>query len=181
MNSDIIVYRNLSLSSLNPSMLHTFDRYQTVNRAWRMVDGKRVLVSSPCVDDWNIPTKELVVTKYFRGIIKEGGVVTCAFRGDCIVGFAALLYPPCGSRGQYADLVMLHVSRESRGSGFGKWLFHRAADRARRWGRQALHISAHSAEETQAFYRLVGCVDAHEILTSHTEQEPYDIQMEYLL
>lgn len=48
-------------------------------------------------------------------------------------------------------------------------------------GGQKLYISAHSAVESQAFYRKMGCVEAEEYDPAHTAAEPCDCQLEYLL
>ena len=47
-------------------------------------------------------------------------------------------------------------------------------------GAQAI-ISSHSAVETQAFYKAVGCVEAKVYNHKHTEAEPCDCQLEYEL
>ncbi len=86
-----------------------------------------------------------------------------------------------GSRGQYAVLAEMHVSEELRGRGLGRQLFARAAEEARSLGAEKLYISAMSAEESQAFYRAMGCVEAQEYDPPHVEKEPCDVQMEYLL
>ena len=44
-----------------------------------------------------------------------------------------------------------------------------------------LYISAHSAVESQAFYKKMGCVEAEEYDPAHTAAEPCDCQLEYLL
>ena len=46
---------------------------------------------------------------------------------------------------------------------------------------EKLYISSHSAVETQAFYRAVGCREAQEYNAEHVEQEPFDCQLEYVL
>lgn len=69
-----------------------------------------------------------------------------------------------------------------RRQGIGRLLFREAVSAAARMGAEKLYISAHSAAETQAFYRgLGGCLDAREILQFHADKEPYDCQLEYLL
>ena len=85
---------------------------------------------------------------------------------------------PFGSKGQYRDLTSLHVSRDKRGHGIGRTLFQKAADWARSRGAEKLYISSHSAVETQAFYRAMGCVEAQEYQYAHVEKEPYDCQLE---
>ncbi len=44
--------------------------------------------------------------------------------------------------------------------------------------RNLLYISAHSAVETQAFYKKMGCTEAQQYRQEHVEQEPYDCQLE---
>ena len=56
-----------------------------------------------------------------------------------------------------------------------------AKNYARERGAEKLYISAHSAVETQAFYRAMGCVEAEEYQPAHVEQEPYDCQLECAL
>lgn len=41
-----------------------------------------------------------------------------------------------------------------------------------------LYISDHSAVESQAFYRAMGCVEAREYNEEHVLREPYDCQLE---
>ena len=45
-------------------------------------------------------------------------------------------------------------------------------------GAGKLYISAHSAVESQAFYKSMGCVEAGEYNPEHVEKEPYDCQLE---
>ena len=63
----------------------------------------------------------------------------------------------------------------------GAVLFLSAARWAAAQGGQKLYISAHSAVESQAFYRKMGCVAAEEYDPAHTAAEPCDCQLEYLL
>ena len=78
----------------------------------------------------------------------------------------------------YLDLSSLHVSEDVRGRGIGTELFRRAAGWARQAGARKLYVSAHSAVETQAFYRAMGCVEAQEYDMRHVEREPFDCQLE---
>ena len=86
-----------------------------------------------------------------------------------------------GSNLQYADLLELHTDNRYRRMGLGRALFERCAAWARERGAQKLYISAHSAQESQAFYRSIGCVDALWISQEHAQKEPFDCQLEYLL
>jgi len=44
-----------------------------------------------------------------------------------------------------------------------------------------LYISAHSSKENQAAYKALGCVHAKEINPKLAEEEPCDVQLEYVL
>ena len=44
-----------------------------------------------------------------------------------------------------------------------------------------LYISAHSSKESQAAYKAIGCVHAEEINQKLAEEEPCDVQLEYVL
>ena len=63
----------------------------------------------------------------------------------------------------------------------GAVLFEAAATWAKENGAEKLYISAHSAVESQAFYRNLGCVEAQVYSQKHVEKEPYDCQLEYKL
>ncbi|MHA7966377.1 GNAT family N-acetyltransferase [Paenibacillus sp. CAU 1782] len=176
-----ITYRELAIKDLHPEMLLPFRRYQEVNRVWRMVDGRRRLVSEPFIDNWDRETKIEIVEQDFKHCLMGGGSVFCGVHDGKIVGFSSLPRQLFGSANQYADLMQLHVSADYRGKGLGKKLFAMSAEQAKSWGAGKLYISAHSAEETVAFYRAAGCVDALEINAAHVEREPFDCQLEYVL
>ena len=76
------------------------------------------------------------------------------------------------------DLVEIYVSEELRGQGVGKKLFLKAKEWAKQHGAEKLYISAHSAVESQAFYKSMGCVEAREYSAKHVEKEPCDCQLE---
>ena len=60
----------------------------------------------------------------------------------------------------------------------GRALFLAAKGWARERGGRKLYISAHSAVESQAFYKAMGCVEAEVYHQGHVEEEPYDCQLE---
>lgn len=61
------------------------------------------------------------------------------------------------------------------------WISGYVSYRNNRIEKQGWRISAHSAIETQRFYRSLGCVDAAQPLQKHVEAEPFDCQLEYRL
>ena len=83
-----------------------------------------------------------------------------------------------GTTVRYLDLSCIHVSEDMRGSGIGRELFCAAKEWAGKRGADKLYISAHSAVESQAFYKAMGCVEAAVYASEHVEKEPYDCQLE---
>lgn len=63
----------------------------------------------------------------------------------------------------------------------GKTLFYKACEEAKKLGADKLYISAHSSRESQAAYKAIGCVHAEEINRKLAEEEPCDVQLEYVL
>lgn len=72
-------------------------------------------------------------------------------------------------------------SEPFRGMGVGRKLFEKAAGVAREYGAKKLYISAHSSKESQAAYKALGCVHAEEIIPWIADEEPFDVQLEYVL
>ena len=103
------------------------------------------------------------------------------FHGKILAGFAAVTNEPFGPAEEYLQLSELNVSQPLRGQGIGRELFRLACEQARIRGAQKLYLSAHSAEETQAFYRAMGRVEAAWYHPELVALEPCDCQMEFLL
>lgn len=104
-----------------------------------------------------------------------------AFREGVLKGFVSVEATIFGGEQNYLDLSSIHVSEDQRGRGIGKALFLAAGEWARKHGGRKLYISAHSAVESQAFYRAMGCAEAEVYHQGHVEAEPYDCQLEYRL
>ncbi len=175
-----IVYRKLAAEELSPELLKDFRRFQRVKRCWRKEEGQWLLKDIAFIDDWDQEDHRRVCGQ-LQGGLASGGCAWGAFQAGSLKGFASVDGRLIGSRGQYAVLAEMHVSDELRGRGLGRQLFARAAEEARSLGAEKLYISAMSAEESQAFYRAMGCVEAQEYDPPHVEKEPCDVQMEYLL
>ena len=173
-------YRKLTEKEIDPSMLNAFIRTQPVTRCWRKENGKWLIRDVVFTDDWNDDERVLKAAQ-LRETVRKGGAVIAAFYNGQLKGFAAIEAAPLGSRGQYRDLSKFHVSQDMRRKGIGRELFLRAKNFAREIGGEKLYISAHSAVESQAFYRAMGCVEAQEYEPYHSADEPCDCQMECLL
>lgn len=177
---DRMEYRAVLPEELCVELFRGFERRQVVNDCWRKVDGQWKILSDPFVDQWSHEDYAFLVD-CLKNTLRTGGAVYGAFADGVLKGFASVEAGPMGGRGQYRDLSSIHVSQEMRGKGVGRVLFRMAARWAGEQGADKLYISAHSAVETQAFYRAMGCVEAEEYDAVHTEREPFDCQLEFLL
>ena len=176
----MIQYRDLSPGELSPELFAAFVRRQVVTDCWRREGEEWVIRKAPFIDDWSAEDIQTLVS-CLRNTLNTGGLVRAAFLGGALKGFVSVEPTLFGGEHRYLDLSSIHVSQELRGSGTGRALFSAAADWARARGAKKLYISAHSAVETQRFYRGLGCVDAQLPDPRHMEAEPFDCQLEYTL
>jgi ribosomal protein S18 acetylase RimI-like enzyme len=174
------VYEEINLDSLSMPFFKSFDRHQEVKRCLRKENGEWVLKDVAFIEEWDENELEKLLEE-LRHTVSSGGKAAGAFRNGRVIGFLSVENEFFGSKRQYLQLSNLHVSYESRGQGVGKKLFENACRTARDLGAKKLYISAHSAEETQAFYRSAGCLDAEEINERLARAEPFDCQLEYCL
>ena len=138
-----------------------------------------VAESHPFVDDWKEGEREELLERLSSAA--AAGRVVGAYADAKLKGFAMLGDGLFGGDNAYIDLAELHVSRDCRRMGTGTELFARVAGVARCLGARKLYISAHSAVETQEFYKKLGCVPAALPDAVHVAREPFDIQLEYSL
>ena len=170
-------FRLLTQEELAPELFRCFDRFQIVEKCWRKVEGQWVVKDVVFTERWGEKDYRFLC-QCLQNTVATGGQVWGAFLEGRLKGFASVEGPLVGSRKQYADLTSIHVSADARGHGLGRRLFLLAEDTARQLGAEALYISAHSAVESQAFYKAMGCVETAEYLPAHVEQEPCDCQLE---
>lgn len=170
-------YRELETNEINKELFHAFQRKQVVTKCWRKENGKWVIRDDPFIDDWGDEEYGILV-RCLKHTIVSGGLVCGAFRNEALKGFVSVEGTPIGSAQQYMDLSSIHVSQDVRGQGIGRELFKIAKKFAKERKAEKLYISAHSAVESQAFYRSMGCKEAEEYNVEHVEREPYDCQLE---
>lgn len=173
----MLCYRELKEDEINAELFRFFQRKQIVNECWRKVNGKWVIREDPFIDDWGKDEYEELV-RCLKNTAATEGLVCGAFVNDELKGFVSVEGKPIGSSLQYLDLSSLHVSQDMRRHGIGKELFMIAKNFAKGKNAKKLYISAHSAVESQAFYRSMGCAEAEEYNPQHVEKEPYDCQLE---
>lgn len=172
-----VLIRDLAADEITPELFGAFVRTQNVTKVWRKRDGQWVIEEDPFVDDWSA-SDYAFLCECLRNTVNTGGMVKAAFLDGRLKGFASVEGAALGSRGQYRDLTSLHVSQDARRHGIGRTLFEAACEFALAQGAEKLYISSHSAVETQAFYRSVGCVEAQEYNAEHVAREPFDCQLE---
>lgn len=172
-----VQYRNLTEDELCRNLFDGFIRRQVVTKCWRRDNGKWTIRDDPFVDDWSEEDYQTLLVCLKHTVI-SGGFVRAAFVGGVLKGFVSVEPGFRGSKQEYLDLSSIHVSEDMRGAGIGTELFSAAKEWARAQGGKKLYISAHSAVESQAFYKKMGCVEAREYNQLHVDAEPFDCQLE---
>ncbi len=176
----MIEYLPLREREIDRELFRFFIRRQVVDQCLRRENGAWVVRSDPFIDDWTEEDYGFLIA-CLRSTVRTGGFVCGAFSDGKLKGFTSVESGFFGGENRYLDLSSLHVSEDMRRKGIGKALFRAAAEWARKQEAKKLYISAHSAIESQAFYRAMGCVEAVEYNQKHVAAEPYDCQMEYVL
>ena len=173
----MIQYKKLVVDEIRPELFCNFIRHQEVTKCWRKIENTWVIKDAPFVDDWSDADYQILVS-CLQNTVATGGFVYGAFYDGMLKGFVSVESGLFGAKRDYMDLSSIHVSEDMRGQGVGRQLFQAAKDWAREKGAGKLYISAHSAVESQAFYKAMGCVEALEYQQEHVEKEPFDCQLE---
>lgn len=173
----MLEYRSLHQDELCRELFKGFIRRQVVKDCWRKENGKWVIKEAPFIDDWSEKDYDFLVS-CLKNTAATGGLVYGAFYNGELRGFTSVENKLFGGSNKYLDLSSIHVSEDMRGRGIGRTLFLAAKDWSKSHGAEKLYISAHSAVETQAFYKKMGCVEAEQYDQSHIEKEPFDCQLE---
>lgn len=173
----MIQYRELNADELCRDLFGRFIRRQEVTDCWRKENGTWVVKEAPFVDDWTEENYQTLIA-CLKQTIHAGGFVYAAFCDGDLKGFTSVEPVLFGGEQRYLDLSCIHVSQDMRGQGVGKALFLAAKEWAKKKGADKLYISAHSAVETQSFYKAMGCVEAEVYCDRHVAEEPCDCQLE---
>ena len=173
----MIEYRELMEDEINRELFGGFIRHQVVDQCWRRENGVWVIKADPFIDDWTEADYEFLVT-CLKNTIHTGGVVYGVFCDHILKGFVSVEARIFGGEHRYMDLTSLHVSEDMRRMRMGRKLFELAKRWTAKKGGRKLYISAHSAVESQSFYKSMGCREAQVYHQHHVEAEPYDCQLE---
>ena len=180
MERKMLTYRNLLENEICRQLFLHFTRHQIVTKCWRKRNGQWTVENAPFIDEWTEADYEELILD-LQETVHSGGFVYAAFYNDQLKGFVSVGSNPFGNAHSYLDLTHIYVSEDMRRRGIGRTLFNAAKAWAKAHAAEKLYISAHSAAESQAFYRRMGCVEANEYNQAHVEKEPFDCQMECML
>ncbi len=173
----MIEYRNITEKELTMDLFSKFIRRQVVTKVWRRENGQWIIKEEPFIDDWT-PEDFAFGISCIKNTVKTGGLLYGAFSDGALKGFVSVEAEIFGGIHKYMDLTSIHVSADMRKSGIGRQLFYKAKEWAKEKGAKKLYISSHSAVESQAFYKSMGCSEAAVYNKAHTEKEPFDVQLE---
>lgn len=173
-----VLIKDFNLNDFNKSLLDDFNRYQRVKRCWRKENCNWILKDNIYIENWDNKKKQQIISELYK-CKQHGGSVLGVFCNNKLIGFSSVGSTLFGEYNQYIELIMMQISHEYRNKGIGKKLFFLAVEKAKEKDAKKLYISAHSSEESQRFYKSVGCVEAQEINIQIAKSEPYDCQMEY--
>lgn len=173
-------YKRLEAKEICRERFANFIRRQPATKCWRKIEGNWEIREEPFVDDWSEKDYQTLIA-CLKHTAESGGFVYTALVEGAVKGFVSVEPVLFGSTHKYLDLSSIHVSQDMRRQGIGKALFCAAKEWAKEHGAEKLYISAHSAVESQAFYKAMGCIEAQEYCQKHVEAEPYDCQLECLI
>lgn len=173
----MLQYREIGIEELNRELFAVFIRHQVVTKCRRKENDKWIIKDAPFIDDWSGEEYDFLVA-CLKNTISTGGFVYGVFSNGELKGFVSVENELFGGKQKYLDLSSIHISEDMRGKGLGRELFLAAKKWAKEHGAEKLYISAHSAVETQEFYRKMGCVEAQVYDQNHVTREPFDCQLE---
>ncbi|MFA9559118.1 GNAT family N-acetyltransferase [Evansella sp. AB-rgal1] len=170
-------YRELLVEECD--RISEIDPSQYIKKVWRIIDGEYQLIAINYMEeDW--PDGYEKYRDALKETIRGGGVAIGAFdEEEWLVGFVTLNNDIFGETAKYVLLDSMFVSQQLRNCGIGKQLFQKCTEKAKEWGADKLYMCAASSQETIAFYRSLGCIDAKEVNKQLYESDPRDIQLEY--
>ena len=177
----------LTEDNFNSHSLDNFIRHQVVTECLRNVDGNWILLPISFVEEWSLDKcreeASAIANNLYGDMIDYGAFEETDLIGYItdLIGYITVGTKRLGTKGQYVQLVTFQVSEPFRGMGVGRKLFEKAAGAAKGHGAKKLYISAHSSKESQAAYKALGCVHAEEIIPWIADEEPFDVQLEFVL
>lgn len=168
-------YRNLEIDEVDK--IKEIDATYYIKNAWRKVNGEYKLVEINWTD-YELPNGLPWHLEHFRNTLMNGGYAFGCFNNNILIGYCTLERDIFGVSSKYVLLDQLFVSKDFRNKRVGRHLVSMCMEQARKIGADKLFICAGSSENTIAFYKKIGCVDADEVRQDLYEEDPRDIQLE---
>jgi predicted N-acetyltransferase YhbS len=163
------------------ALVRAIDRREVIDAIYYLVDGALVLRPEH-YDMQGWPPGEIEKSiAWLLEMFDRGGWFCGVFDGEQMVAVAVLDGKFIGAPPDMLQLAFLHVSRDYRGRGLGRDLFHAAAAEARARGARRMYVSATPSQHTITFYLAQGCALSPAPDPALLALEPEDIHLEYAL
>ncbi|OTA18229.1 hypothetical protein Xvie_00045 [Xenorhabdus vietnamensis] len=160
------------------------DRTELIENLYVQKRGKLILTPQ-CFDMKGWPEGEAeTYTPILLDSYDSGALFLGAFaenENDRLIAAASVDPQWRGENSDLLQLSFLHISKEYRGSGLGKKLFHSCIDFALAKGARGLYVSSIPSENAVNFYWHMGCVLIEQPDTELYQREPDDIHLIYTI
>ena len=157
---DDYIFKQMHTDDLHTDLFIHFNRFQRIEQSWALKNGEWRLIHNPFNYDWDTERKHRTINE-LKGIKNNGGIVYGVFYDNKLIAFSSVgpKFSESHMEG-YIPIGFIHVSLEHRNKGIGKKLFAMMYKKAKDFGALKLYICIMPAEESNAFYTSIGCVDA---------------------
>jgi len=157
--------------------LAEIDRTESVAMLYAVRDGEIEPLGHGCeVPPWGGAWMDEMVG-FARRHLEAGATGIGAFAGRRLVGVAILGHGPVRGDPRELQLVLLHVSRDSRRTGIAGRLFAELRESALRRGAGRLYISATPSDSALGFYLSLGAELADPVDEQLYALEPEDVHL----
>ena len=159
-------------------LLAQIDRSELVEECYRLENGELILYPVH-FDMRGWPEGEAEENALaLEKCLRRGGWLYGVFDGLALVAAVVVDNRVIHNQGlSMRQLKFLHISRDYRGQGLGVKLFALACEQGRRFGAEALYVSATESRNTVEFYQRQGCRLVDQADPELFDQEPRDIHL----
>jgi predicted N-acetyltransferase YhbS len=172
----MLIERELSEHDL--PLLAQIDRSELVEECYRLENGELILYPVH-FDMRGWPEGEAGDNaRTLHKCLRDGGWLYGMFEGPVLVAAVVVDNRVMHNQGlSMRQLKFLHISRDYRGQGLGAKLFALACEQGRRFGAEALYVSATESRNTVQFYQRQGCRLVDQADPELFALEPRDIHL----
>ena len=178
MEKENITYRALERDEII-NKLDEIDSHETIEDIYYFRDGKVVLEKEyrefKNFDTWPERFEDLT-EDYDNGYTLLG-----AFDGEKLVGLACMRGNLIGKNNDTLNLSTCLISKNYRKQGIATKLIDMLKERARRLNAKKMYVSAAPSKNTVNFYMGIGFQVTNEPIKEIFDENPTDIQMEFIL